>query len=155
MTRRLNTKMDWSSVDFWSALQEEVQIPAVAADVSMPDIVVSGLPATARIKRAVLIITYEAKENTNAAINKLSGAQYIQCRLSGGSYSNAISLVDDLFGLAASTREGGGAIIGDIDLSAIVTGNGTYNVKWKDALADLANINLNDTQVGLRVWYSN
>ncbi len=137
--------------DFWSALQEEIQIPAVAADVAMPNIVVAGIITGVTIVRASLVFTWRGIENTNAAANKLSGAQYIQCRLDGGVWANAITLADDLFGLAASTREGGDALIGDIDLSSIIVGNGTYNIKWKDALADLANINLNDVQVGLRM----
>ncbi len=138
------------SVDYWSAMQEEVQLPAVAADVVLPNVVVSGF--TGSVKRAVLIFTYEAKENTNANANKLSGAQYIQVRKSGGTWTNAIALADDLFGLAASTREGGGAIIGAVNLSAVVDGDGTYNVQWASALCDVANLNFNDIQVGLRIW---
>ncbi|MDD5700622.1 MAG: hypothetical protein PHU23_01115 [Dehalococcoidales bacterium] len=141
-------------LDFWSLPKEEVQLPAVAADVAMPDVVVAGLPSGATVHRAVAIFTFRAIENTNAAANKLSGSQSIRVRLAAGTWTNAITFADDIFGLDASTREGGDAYIGSINLSAIITGNGTYNFQWAQAIADLANINFNDVQVGLRVWYS-
>jgi hypothetical protein len=142
-------------VDYWSLPQEEVAIPAVAADQALPDVTVAGIPTGATITRVIAMIKFRVVENTNVAANKLSGAQEIQVRDdTPGAWADAINFVDDMFSLAASTREGGDVYIGAIDLSATVVGNDTYNFQWDEALADLAAINLNDVQTGLRIWYS-
>ncbi len=148
-----NLNRQVSPLDFWSNPQEELAIPAVAADQALPDIVVS-LPAGAVVVRAVVMFKFRAVENTNAGANKLSGAQEIQIRDDTPSaWIDAINLLDDMFSLAASTREGGDVFIGDIDVSATVDGDDTYNLQWDEAVADLASIQFNDVQVGLRIWY--
>ncbi len=145
------------SLDFWSEMQEEVQLADVSApgsDVALPSVVVSGLPLGVTLLRAVAMLKFRAVENTNVAANKLSGAQYVQVRVSTpGDWANAITLADDQFGIAASTREGGDVVIGDIDVKATVTGNGTYNMQWAAALVDAANMQFNDVQVGLRLYW--
>jgi hypothetical protein len=45
-------------------------------------------------------------------------------------------------------------IIGDHNVVAKVTGNDTYNFQWTSANADVANLTLNDVQMGLRIWFS-
>ncbi len=55
--------------------------------------------------------------------------------------------------IAASTREGGDVFIGDIDVKATVDGDDTYNFQIDEAVADLASIEFNDVQVGLRIWF--
>ncbi len=47
----------------------------------------------------------------------------------------------------------GDAMLGDVDLSATVSGNGTYNFQWTGGLAGQDNLQFNDLQVGLRVWF--
>jgi hypothetical protein len=145
------------SMDFWSLPQEEVQLTAAAGDKAFPDITVADLPAGATIVRAYLMFKFRMIENTNVAANKLNAAQEIQVRDDGGgAWTDAINFVDDMFGIAASTRESGDVIIGAIDVAGagFVDGNDTYNVQWDEAVADLANLQFNDVQVGLRIWYS-
>jgi hypothetical protein len=153
----VNTRVGRSlfQLDFWSAAQEEVQLTAVAGDKALPDITVADLPAGATVVRAIVMFKYRVIENTNAAANKLNGAQDIQIRTNApGAWNDCINFVDDQFGLAATTREGGDVSIGAIDVAAVVTGNGTYNTQWDEAVADVGNLQFNDVQVGLRVWYS-
>jgi formylmethanofuran dehydrogenase subunit C len=141
--------------DFWSNPQEEVAVPAVAADQAMPDIVVAGIPTTSRIVDARLMFKFRVVENTNVAANKLNGAQDIQIRTDApGAWADGINFLDDMFGIAASTIQGGDVFIGDINLNATVTGDDTYNTQWDEAIADVASLNFNDVQVGLRIWYS-
>jgi hypothetical protein len=143
------------SMDFWSTPQEEVQLTNVAGDKSLPDVAVADLPAGAVVVRAIAMFKFRMIENTNAAANKLNGAQEIQVRLSpAGAWTDAINFVDDQFGIAGTTREGGDVCIGAIDVAAVVNANATYNFQWDDAVADLANLQFNDIQVGLRIWYS-
>ncbi len=139
-------------MEFWSDPQEEVAVPAVAADLALPDVVVNGLPSSG-IQLVVAMFKWRAIENTNVGANKLNGPQTIQVRSDApGAWTDGINLVDDQFGLAATTREGADIIIGNLDLSGEVVGDGTYNFQWAQALADLADINFNDIQVGLRVY---
>jgi len=151
------------SMDFWSNPQEEVSVPAIAATLALPSVTVADLPAGATIVRAIAIFKARMIENTNAAANKLNGAtvaatsQVIQIQdsaLSG--WVDAINFVDDQFGIAATTREGGDVLMGSIDIAGAgkVDANDTYSVRWLLALADLASLNFNDCACGLRIWYS-
>src|SRR3990167_4700780 len=143
------------TMDFWSLPQEEVALTNVAGDVALPDITVAELPSGATVVRAVVLFKYRVIENTNASANKLSGAQEIQVRDDTPSACiDAINFLDDQLGIAASTIQGGDVVIGSIDVAATVDGNDTYNFQWDEGVADLANINFNDVQIGLRLWYS-
>jgi hypothetical protein len=145
-------------MDFWSATQEEVQLTDIAAagtDVALPTVTIADLPAGATIVRAIAMLKFRAIENTNVAENRLQGAQYIQVADDTPSaYTNALTLADDSFCVAASTREGGDVVLGDIDIAATVDGNDGYLFKWAASLIDQENLQFNDVQTGLRIWYS-
>lgn len=149
------------TMDFWSDQLEEVQLAAAAGTDALPDITVADLPAGATIVRAVVMFKFRMIENTNAGVNKLNGAtvagtsQVIQIRSDAPlAYVDAINFIDDLFTLAASTREGGDVIIGQVDVAGTVDENDTYNLRWLLSRADADFLNFNDVQVGLRIWYS-
>ena len=155
-TQQEGFDLNLSAMDFWSISQEELIIPAVAADVVLPGVTVVGLLSGVTIVRVVAMFKFRIVENINVGTNKLSGAQEIQIKVhdaADGTYIDAINFVDDQFGLAASTREGGDVIIGSIDVKATVTGNDTYSFWWNQALADLVSINFNDLQMGIKVWF--
>lgn len=140
-------------LDFWSVPQEEVVVTAGAGDKALPDVVAVGIPAGATIHRVIAMFKFRIVENTNVGANALDGAQEIQVKEAAGAWIDAINLVDDMFSLAASTREGGDVMIGALDVKAQVDDNDTYNFQWDEALADLANIQFNDVQTGLRVFF--
>jgi len=143
------------NIDFWSLPQEEVALTNAAGDKALPDVIVAGIPSGATIEKAIAIFKFRVVENTNVAANKLNGAQEIQIRDdSPSAWTDAINFVDDMFSLAASTREGGDVIVGAINVSGTVVGNDTYNLQWDEAVADLDGINFNDIQTGLKIWYS-
>ena len=144
---------------------EEVQLGdgVAGATVSLPTVTVADLPSGATIVRAIAMFKFRMIENTNAAANKLNGgtvantSQVIQVRDdTPGTWYDAINFVDDQFGLAAETREGGDVLIGSIDIagSGKVDANDGYNFQWLLARADLDFLNFNDVAVGLRIWYS-
>lgn len=149
-------------LDFWSNPQEEVQLGDAAATIVLtPTVTVADLPAGAVVVRAIAMFKFRMIENTNAGANKLNGStvaatsQVIQVNDSGGTgYIDAINFIDDQFGLAATTRESGDVCIGSIDVATRVDGNDTYTFRWLLSKADLDNLNFNDCQVGLRIWYS-
>ncbi len=143
-----------SPVDYWSLPQIAVVIPAGALTQPLPDVVVADLPDGVTVVKATPMFVCRMIGNAGAA-NKLTNAQHIQIQKGGaGGYADAISLVDDQFGIADATREGGPVVVGDHNVVAKVDGNATYNFQWTDALADVAGLTFHDLQMGLRIWYA-
>ncbi|KKK64346.1 hypothetical protein LCGC14_2985120 [marine sediment metagenome] len=151
-------------LDFWSDSADVIDLGTPAADVNLPDVVVSGLPAGVAMVRVVAILKVRAIENTSSSgANAISGAQAIRVMKSTGAWGAddlaAINLADNLWTVAASTREGGDVLIGDNDVKGEVDGDATYNFRSEetnrgDAISALAdNLELYDVQVGLRVYY--
>ncbi|KKN35590.1 hypothetical protein LCGC14_0782000 [marine sediment metagenome] len=148
-------KKGLSSEIFWSDTDDTITITTTAADDALPSVVVSGIPAGAAITRVVVIIKIRAIENTNGSANNLNGAQDIEVKESAaGSWIAAINLAASMWAVAASTREAGDVLIGDIDVKAQVTGNGTYNLQLAMADAAQNNLVLNDVLVGLKVSWT-
>jgi len=145
------------SLDFWSVPQQllVIQNSSGPVDTALPDVVVAGLPDNARVTRVEAIFKFRAIQDISGLGNLLAGAQSIQVRVSTppGDWANAVNFADTEFTLAALAREGGDAMLGDVDLSATVNGNGTYNFQWTGGLAGQDNLQFNDLQVGLRVWF--
>ena len=97
---------------------------------------------------------YRMVENSNAGANKIDTLQYIQVQKGAGALTNCIAIPDDVFGVAATTREGGTAVPGDIDVVGTVdVFNQAYNFQYTAADADLANLVLNDVITWLTVSF--
>jgi hypothetical protein len=144
-------------MDFWSDMMEEIAVTGAQSTIALPTVTVASLPAGAIIVRAIGIFKFRMVENTNPAANKLDAAAPLPIQFDDSvatGYVTAIDFVDDAFSLAASTRESGDVIIGDNNISARVDGNDVYSCRWLNAKADLANLQFNDCQIGLRIWYS-
>ncbi len=143
------------SMDFWSEVQNIVTITAASSDLSLPSVVVAGIPASATLKKVIAILKYRVAEDTSAVANKISTAgatPAVQVKeAASGSFIDAITIVDDTIEVAASVRDGGDVVVGDIDVKAEVAANATYDFQIEDVLADGANLLLRDLQVGLRV----
>jgi len=147
------------SMDFWSDLVEEIVVTGAQATPAIAggNVVVADLPAGATIVRAIVMMKFRMVENTNVGANKLDAAAPLPMQVddvANTGWLSCIDFVDDAFSLAASTREGGDVIIGDINVAARIDGNDTYDFQWLNAKADLANIQFNDVQMGIRIWYS-
>ncbi len=155
----------FSFLDNWSVPLDKITITNAAVDLAFPDIVVSALPSELTIKRAVLVLSVRALNNTNGADNYISAAnRTIRIKAAAGVWG-----MDDVVGITfplsalyckASAKEAGPVIVGSADLSALVNTNGIYNIRSDqttrgDALAAFAaQLELYDIQVGLRVFYS-
>jgi len=145
---------------FLSVIDDVIDLPAVAADTDLPDVVISGIPAGATLDKVLVFLIVRAIENTNAGgANAIQGAQNIRIKKSTGAWGVddviAIPLTDNMWTVAASTREFGDVIGGDDahDVKSEVDGNATYNLRFEDADVDLNNLRLNDVQVLIKVWY--
>lgn len=148
------------SMTFLSVINNEIDLPAAAADTNLPDVVISGLPTGATLDKVLVFLIIRAIENTNAGgANAIQGTQYIRIKKSTGAWGvddvAAIQLIDNLWTVAASTREFGDVIGGDDarDVKSEVDGNATYNLRFENADVDLDFLRLNDVQVLIKVWY--
>ncbi len=146
-------------LDFWSDHDDSVTLPAVAADTALPNVVVAGLPAGVSLVSVEVRLKVRVIENTaGGGANAIDGAQAIRVKKSTGSWGAddvaAIDLADNLWTVAASTRESGDVLIGDNDVKGEVDGNATYNFRFENALVDLASLVLNDVMVGLRIYFT-
>jgi len=146
------------TMDFWSNPVEEKAVTAAQVTAAVgAAVVVADLPAGATIVRAIVMIKFRMVENTNVAENSLdcTAVQPIQVDDSANTgWVTAIDFVDEQFKIAAESREGGDVVIGDNDVAARVDGNDTYDFQWLNAKAHLANIQFNDIQMGIKIWYS-
>jgi hypothetical protein len=137
---------------FSSDVQATFVLPAVAADVSLPSVVIpSGfLPDGARISRVIAGLAWRTQIDSSASANAVDGAQNIQVRSDApGTWRNAINIADDALATGASATEGGMMLLGDNDLSVEVVGTDTYEFQWDEALVDGASLTLYDVQTYL------
>jgi hypothetical protein len=149
-----------SVVDYWSNFYEEIQLGAVAATLTMPTVTVADLPAGSDIIKVNAIVSYRAVQNIYDGNNALDGdtvaatSQVIQVRSDApGTWTDAINFVNGSFALITETREGAGAMFGQLNLATEVAANDTYEFRWLLAKSSWNNINFNDIQTGLRIWY--
>ena len=158
----LEAKLDkgMHCMTFLSVIDDVIDLPAAAADTNLPDVVISGIPAGATLDKVLVFLIVRAIENTNAGgSNAIEGAQNIRIKKSTGAWGVddiiAIALTDNMWSVAASTREFGDVIGGDDahDVKSEVDGNATYNLRFEDANVDLDFLRLNDVQVIIKVWY--
>jgi len=158
----LEAKLDkgMHCMTFLSVIDDVIDLPAAAADTNLPDVVISGIPAGATLDKVLVFLIVRAIENTNAGgSNAIEGAQNIRIKKSTGAWGVddiiAIALTDNMWSVAASTREFGDVIGGDDahDVKSEVDGNATYNLRFEDANVDLDFLRLNDVQVLIKVWY--
>lgn len=152
-------KKGLSPAIFVSLPDDVIDLTTPASDINLPDVVVSGLPAGISLAFVQAFLKARTIENTSASgTNGINGTQYIRIKKSTGAWGvddiAAIQLIDNQWLLAASTREMGDLIVGSYDLKAKVDGNGTYNLRFEDALVDLATLRLNDVIVGLRFFFT-
>lgn len=145
------------ALEFWSQYDDAITLPAVAANIDLPNVVVAGLTATQIPSRVIVMVKCRVIENTSGAgTNAFNGAQAIRIKISTGAWGaddiTAINITDNQWLVPAAIREMGDVMEGDVDVSTVVTGNGTYNLRFALALVDLASLVLSDVQVGFKIW---
>lgn len=141
---------------FYSDVQISATLAAAAGDVNLPSVVLPNIRGV--IREVYVGLKFRMMENTNVAANKIDTAQNIRIKRTGGAWGvddvAAINLVDDQWGIAASTREGGDVQIGDNNVAAEVDGfNETYTIRFEDGNVDVDSLVLYDVQTFLIVTY--
>jgi len=148
----------YAMMTFWSAVDDVIDLTQAASDDALPDVVVSGLPVGYTIVRVRLTLKVRAIQNTSAGgANAINGACNIRVKKAAGTWGvddiAALGLVNNLWTIAASTREGGDVILGSVDVKSEVDEEATYNLRIEDCAVDYDNLRLNDVQVGLEVTF--
>lgn len=143
-------------MDFWSDLDDNIAVDTTAGDENLPNVVVAGLPSGLTLARVIMMFKYSKRVDSSGSANKTNAAQVmsIDSDSGRGSVVTAINIPDDSFHTAANATEGGDVIIGDNDVKAEVTGNGTFYPTWELADVDGDSLTFYDVQVGLRIYFT-
>jgi len=154
-----------SMMQFESATEAIIVIPAIGADLPFPSVVVAGIPATATILRVDMFLLVGALFDTSGAENqvKVGTTDQLFVKDSGDGWGDSIACLNfDALSLQvdANAYRGGTPIMGAIDIKAVVDGDGTYNfqsdetTKTKGVEATGGTLELLDVSVHIRVWFS-
>ena len=147
-------------VAFWSDPQLALTVTTPAGTLTMPSVVVAGLPAGAIVTHAKAIVMSRVIMNDSVATNYLDGAtvavtsQVIQIKKGGGAWVDAITFLNTQLSIAGTTREGGPVLACSIDLSGTITGNDTYSFQWLLAKALAADLYLQGVHVLIQLDYT-
>jgi len=159
---------DRPSMLFPSALPKAIiAVPAVGnvADLDFPDIIVAGLPSGITIARADLVLIIGALLDTSAAENQVAAAnKKLRIKISTGAWATndipALTFVLNSLQCDASAYRGGTVLFGATDIKAVVTADGTYNLRSvqttrEDAvIATGDTLELLDVSAVIRVWFN-
>lgn len=143
-----------SRLVYASAMQGTVVLPAVAANLSLPSVLVT-IPSGITIDRVIAAIAWRKQVESSAALNAIDGAQQVQVRSDApGTFRNAITMANNALETASSATEGGIMLLGDSDISVEVVGSDTYEFQWTLALVDGASLTLHDVQDYIIIEYT-
>lgn len=136
-----------------SAISASLEINTVAADLTLGTITLAGLPTGATVTSAYLTVTAGSIRDDSGATNYLVAEEKIQMNKDAGAYSDAITL--PINSLKCTDGNSPGALfVRSTNMSALVTGNGTYIVKLASADAFADHLYLETVQCHLQIEYS-
>jgi hypothetical protein len=152
---------------FWSAPNDAnspiIVLPAVAADLDFPSVVVSGLPSGITIAKADFVLLGTLFDTSGSENQVDQASKSIRVKLSTGSWGT-----DDIqalvFGnLSLQTKaDATRALIlnGAIDIKSVVTADGTYNFRSEETnrsegvTVTGASLEILDAFSIIRVWFN-
>ncbi len=144
-----------SRLVYASAVQPTVVLPAAAASLILPDVVVDSLPSGITIGRVIAAVSWRKQVDSSGGLNAINTAQQIQVRDdTPGTFRDAITISDNSLETVASATEGGLMLFGDSDISIEVDAVDTYEFQWQNAEVDGASLTLHDFQTYLIVEYT-
>lgn len=159
---------DRPSMLFPSALAKAIiAVPAVGnvADLDFPDVIVAGLPSEITIARADLVLIIGGLLDTSTAENQIAAAnKKLRIKVSTGAWATddipALTFVQNSLECGASAYRGGTVLFGATDIKAVVTADGTYNLRSvqttrEDAvIATGDDLELLDVSIVIRAWFN-
>lgn len=142
-----------------------VVLPAVAADLDFPDVVVSGLPSGLSIARVDYCLVIGALFDTSASENQIDQAsKTIRVKASGGSWGTddivALTFANNGLQTDGDAHRGGVVLFGATDIKSVVTADGTYNFRSEETnrsegvTVTGASLEALDVASIIRVWFN-
>jgi len=144
-----------SMMEFHSEIDNIITLTTATANVALPDIIIADIPTNTTIVRVTGDLAIHSITDTSGILNAINTAGMIQIQKSvGGSYTNLITIPDNLLRTQASTEVGGMIVRGTNDAASEVTANGTYNLKFNgNIFVDGNNLELSDVQLILKIYF--
>lgn len=132
-----------------------LEVGATPITIALPAVTIGGLPAPGTPARADVVLKYRSVQDTSGLDNYLVGDQTIQVRRTvGGTWTDAIKLVDQQMFTAASIVGAGDAVIGQYDVRNELPPTGSVmECRWVNARAAGDHLNLEDVQIIIRIYY--
>jgi len=145
-------------MDFWADNTAQVALTTVlTADYNLNSLVIAGIPTGATIVRVVALLKIASIRDTSGSDNAVNGATALKVDADSeyGSLVTAIDIVDNSWAVDVSqtVERGGDVLIGDNDVKAEITGNGTFYAQLQNIGCDGNNLNLEDVAWGVRVYF--
>jgi hypothetical protein len=137
-------------------LQPTVVVTAPPGTVTLPSVTVPAWAAFSNFTLDKVLAVFKFRKITNGSVspNQTNGPQFIQVKeTTAGSFVNAILLPDLTFNVVAGGEGMGDMVPGVIDVSAQVTGPGTYDFRWLNSLAAYASLTFYDVQMWLLFYF--
>jgi len=142
-----------------------VTLPAVADDLDFPSVVVDDLPTGLSVARADLVLVIGGLFDTSGSENQIDQAsKTIRVKASDGSWGTddivALTFALNALQTAGDAYRGGPVLFGGIDISSVVTGNGTYNFRSENTnrsegvTVTGASLEALDVFSIIRVWFN-
>lgn len=144
-----------SFVDLPWGEMSQVSLTTVPTDIPLGVLTVTGLPAGATIIRIEIFIKFSERDNTNAAVNSVSGPQNIQVQKNAGAFISCLAFAGGEYSTPASTTGAAGDVLmPTADVSSLAPVNGdTLTVQWTNATAAQNDLVFDNVQVGARIFY--
>lgn len=146
-------------MSFLSPQDDEIIITIGSQNLNLPNLVIADIPANAQIVRVIGFLKVAAIKDSSGANNAINNANMdlaVDADPAYGSTVTAINIPDNswLVTFAISQARGGDVIVGDQDVAAEITGNGTFYARLENAQADGSNLILEDVQWGVKVYFT-
>lgn len=147
------------SMIFWSDVSALLSITDSSASLNCNNVVVTGLPSGVTIIRVVALLKIQFIRDTSASDNAINNASMTLKVDADSGYTStvtAIDIPDNSWAVDVSTSPdlSGDIIEGDNNIKTEVTENATYYVRFENAQADGANLELHGVQVGLKIYFT-
>jgi hypothetical protein len=151
----------WQQIDFWGDYHSgEIEITTTAG-VKTFDAgcqVTPDIPSGATIQRAVVLLKFRYVRDSSGSANAIDTTEATPAvqieKVSGGSWTDAITIVADILTCAGEAKECGDVWVGDVDVKAQVADEAASEFRLDDIKADANNLYIGEVQFGLRVWFS-
>jgi len=147
-----------SMMEFWGDVDDIITLTTGTTNMDLPNVVIADIPSNTTITRVVGIIRIRALNDTSGATNAINGAAIIKVKKNAGAWAtddvDLITIPNNIWSTAASTKEGGMTITGSFDAASEVDENATYNLRFNgNIFVDGNNLQLIDVNVGLQVYF--